>query len=189
MGLSGKIRTRMRGFRVSGLQQDQEEDDFAKLDAHRPYSFHDMKSDLVLPNGARFYNDHTHPEYSTPECRTLKDSLAHDRAGSVSCSGRPIAEINNSAAPCNSTKTRISVATVTAVATTTSFHARCLSTTRQRIVAVSGQPPAVGRGRKVGMERRSRGMCPVPSSSRNGPTSWKRNRGGYDAQSPHPQHA
>lgn len=70
-----------RGFRVSGLQQDREEDDFAKLDAHRPYSFHDMKSDLVLPNGARFYNDHTHPEYSTPECRTLKDLLAHDRAG------------------------------------------------------------------------------------------------------------
>ena len=70
-----------RGFRVSGLQQDKEEDDFAKVDAHRPYSFHEMKSDLVLPNGARFYNDHTHPEYSTPECRTLKDLLAHDRAG------------------------------------------------------------------------------------------------------------
>ena len=54
---------------------------FAKLDAHRPFSFHEMKSDLVLPNGARFYNDHTHPEYSTPECRTLRDLLAHDRAG------------------------------------------------------------------------------------------------------------
>jgi proteasome accessory factor A len=40
-----------------------------------------MKSDLVLPNGARFYNDHTHPEYSTPECRTLRDLLAQDRAG------------------------------------------------------------------------------------------------------------
>ena len=70
-----------RGFRVSGLQQDKEEDEFAKMDAHRPFSFHDMKSDLVLPNGARFYNDHTHPEYSTPECRSLKDLLAHDRAG------------------------------------------------------------------------------------------------------------
>ncbi|MFO0706283.1 MAG: proteasome accessory factor PafA2 family protein [Nitrospira sp.] len=70
-----------RGFRVSGLQQDREEDEFAKLDAHRPFSFHEMKSDLVLPNGARFYNDHTHPEYSTPECRMLRDLLAHDRAG------------------------------------------------------------------------------------------------------------
>ena len=70
-----------RGFRVPNLQQDTEEDEFAKVDAHRPFSFHEMKSDLVLPNGARFYNDHTHPEYSTPECRTLKDILAHDRAG------------------------------------------------------------------------------------------------------------
>ncbi|MBH0209418.1 MAG: proteasome accessory factor PafA2 family protein, partial [Nitrospira sp.] len=70
-----------RGFRVSGLAQDKEEDEFAERDAHRPFSFHDMKSDLVLPNGARFYNDHTHPEYSTPECRTLKDLVAQDRAG------------------------------------------------------------------------------------------------------------
>ncbi len=70
-----------RGFRVSGLQQDREEDDFATLDAHRPFSFHEMKSDLVLPNGARFYNDHTHPEYSTPECRSVRDLIAHDRAG------------------------------------------------------------------------------------------------------------
>ncbi len=70
-----------RGFRVSGLQQDKEEDEFAEQDAHRPFSFYEMKSDLVLPNGARFYNDHTHPEYSTPECRTLRDLIAHDRAG------------------------------------------------------------------------------------------------------------
>jgi proteasome accessory factor PafA2 len=70
-----------RGFRVSGLQQDKEEEEFAKLDTHRPFSFQEMKSDLVLPNGARFYNDHTHPEYSTPECRTLRDLVAHDRAG------------------------------------------------------------------------------------------------------------
>jgi Pup amidohydrolase len=70
-----------RGFRVSGLAQDKEEDQFARLDAHRPFSFHEMKSDLVLANGARFYNDHTHPEYSTPECRTLKQLVAQDRAG------------------------------------------------------------------------------------------------------------
>src|SRR5579884_1597057 len=70
-----------RGFRVDRLEQDREEDRFAEQDRHRPFSFHEMKSDLVLPNGARFYNDHTHPEYSTPECRTLIDLLAHDRAG------------------------------------------------------------------------------------------------------------
>lgn len=70
-----------RGFRVSGLQQDREEEEFARKDAHRPFSFHEMKSDLVLPNGARFYNDHTHPEYSSAECRTIRDLVAQDRAG------------------------------------------------------------------------------------------------------------
>ncbi len=40
-----------------------------------------MKSDRVLTNGARFYNDHTHPEYATPECRTVFDLVAHDLAG------------------------------------------------------------------------------------------------------------
>ncbi|WP_447968115.1 proteasome accessory factor PafA2 family protein [Nitrospira sp. M1] len=70
-----------RGFRVSGLQQDKEEEEFVQEDAQRSLSFYEMKSDLVLRNGARFYNDHTHPEYSTPECRTLRDLVAHDRAG------------------------------------------------------------------------------------------------------------
>lgn len=70
-----------RGFRVSGLQQDREEEEFARQDAHRPFSFYEMKSDLVLTNGARFYNDHTHPEYSSAECRSLRDLIAQDRAG------------------------------------------------------------------------------------------------------------
>ena len=66
------------GFRVSALQQDGEEEQFAERDSLRPFSFYEMKSDLVLRNGARFYNDHTHPEYSTPECRSLVDLVAHD---------------------------------------------------------------------------------------------------------------
>ncbi|MDB6148189.1 MAG: putative proteasome component, partial [Spartobacteria bacterium] len=32
-------------------------------------------------NGARFYNDHAHPEYSTPECTTLGQIVAQDKAG------------------------------------------------------------------------------------------------------------
>src|SRR5207248_1445132 len=35
----------------------------------------------VLSNGARFYNDHAHPEYSTPECTTLRQMVAHEKAG------------------------------------------------------------------------------------------------------------
>ncbi|MFZ5863131.1 MAG: proteasome accessory factor PafA2 family protein [Nitrospirota bacterium] len=70
-----------RGFSVDRLEQDAEEDEFVAREASRKFSFADMKSDLVLANGARFYNDHTHPEYSTPECRSLRDLVAHDRAG------------------------------------------------------------------------------------------------------------
>ena len=41
-----------RGFRVSHLQQDKEEEQFSQNDAHRSLSFYEIKSDLVLPNGA-----------------------------------------------------------------------------------------------------------------------------------------
>jgi hypothetical protein len=71
----------MRGFQVSRLAQDEEEDEFCAEDRKRPYSYLEMKSDRVLVNGARFYNDHTHPEYSTPECRNIFDLVAHDLAG------------------------------------------------------------------------------------------------------------
>ncbi len=37
----------------------------------------------VLTNGARFYVDHAHPEYSTPECASVLDLVKHDRAGEV----------------------------------------------------------------------------------------------------------
>ena len=71
----------MRGFHVDRLAQDEEEDEFCEQDRKRPYSYLEMKSDRVLVNGARFYNDHTHPEYSTPECRRLFQLVAHDLAG------------------------------------------------------------------------------------------------------------
>lgn len=71
----------MRGFKVGSLAQDEEEDAFCAEDRKRPYSYLDMKCDRVLTNGARFYNDHTHPEYSTPECRSVLSLVAHDLAG------------------------------------------------------------------------------------------------------------
>ena len=71
----------MRGFRVNSLAQDEEEDEFCAQDRQRPYSYLEMKCDRVLANGARFYNDHTHPEYSTPECKSLFSLVAHDVAG------------------------------------------------------------------------------------------------------------
>ena len=71
----------MRGFRVNSLAQDEEEDEFCAQDRQRPYTYLEMKCDRVLANGARFYNDHTHPEYSTPECKSLFSLVAHDVAG------------------------------------------------------------------------------------------------------------
>ena len=38
-------------------------------------------ANVVLPNGARYYVDHAHPEYSTPECLTPRDLVIHDKAG------------------------------------------------------------------------------------------------------------
>jgi proteasome accessory factor PafA2 len=71
----------MRGFRVKELRQDTDEANYYAQDSEREMSFQEIKSDLVLGNGARFYNDHAHPEYCTPECSALAEMVAHDRAG------------------------------------------------------------------------------------------------------------
>ena len=71
----------MRGFHVKELRQDNDETDYFAQDAERELTFVEIKSDLVLGNGARYYNDHAHPEYCTPECSTVEELVAHDRAG------------------------------------------------------------------------------------------------------------
>src|SRR3954467_13323170 len=70
-----------RGFRARELMQDTDESAYYEIDKSRPLSFEEIKSDLVLSNGARFYNDHAHPEYSTPECTLLRELVAQDKAG------------------------------------------------------------------------------------------------------------
>ncbi|MDQ3199469.1 MAG: proteasome accessory factor PafA2 [Verrucomicrobiota bacterium] len=70
-----------RGFRAAELLQDTDESAYFEIDRSRPLSFEEIKSDLVLSNGARFYNDHAHPEYSTPECTSLEELVAQDKAG------------------------------------------------------------------------------------------------------------
>ena len=48
----------------------------------------------VLTNGARYYVDHAHPEYSTPECSNVWEAVLYDKAGeailarSVEAAGR-----------------------------------------------------------------------------------------------------
>src|SRR5713101_3011413 len=61
--------------------EDTDESAYYEIDKNRPLSFEEIKSDLVLSNGARFYNDHAHPEYSTPECTTIRQIVTQDKAG------------------------------------------------------------------------------------------------------------
>jgi proteasome accessory factor PafA2 len=36
---------------------------------------------VILPNGSRYYVDHAHPEYSSPECSSAVDAVVWDKAG------------------------------------------------------------------------------------------------------------
>jgi Pup amidohydrolase len=81
MGLRpGRSHLDARGFRAQSLMQDTDESAYYEFDKNRPLSFEEIKSDLVLSNGARFYNDHAHPDYFTPECTRLRDIVAQDKA-------------------------------------------------------------------------------------------------------------
>jgi Pup amidohydrolase len=50
--------------------------DYDLLDQPDPLSIN-----KVLPNGARYYLDHAHPEYSTPECTNIRDLVCYEKAG------------------------------------------------------------------------------------------------------------
>lgn len=74
-------RADLRGFVQDQLSVDPVD---AKFDEGRPHgSDIDLRSDRILPNGARLYNDHGHPEYATPECRTLCELALQDLAGEI----------------------------------------------------------------------------------------------------------
>jgi proteasome accessory factor A len=70
-----------RGFRVKELMQDRDEANYFVQDAQRRLSIDTVHNDIVLRNGARLYNDHSHPEYCSPECSTLLEHLQQDYAG------------------------------------------------------------------------------------------------------------
>jgi len=73
-------RNDVRGFHVDKLAQDPADAQFDKP-TDRVSSPTEDRCDRVLVNGARLYNDHGHPEYSTPECASLRSLVAHDKAG------------------------------------------------------------------------------------------------------------
>lgn len=74
-------RADLRGFRLDRLQVDPEDAKYEKF--RRTTDDQESRSDRVLLNGARLYNDHGHPEYSTPECWSLEELVLHDLAGEM----------------------------------------------------------------------------------------------------------
>src|SRR3954454_5481449 len=52
----------------------------------------------VLTHGARYYVDHAHPEFSTPECADPREAVLYDKAGerilahSIEAAGRTLPE-------------------------------------------------------------------------------------------------
>jgi proteasome accessory factor A len=57
-----------RGFHVEG-------------EKYTPNQQENIARNKTLRNGSRFYVDHAHPEYSTPEVTNVRDLIAYERAG------------------------------------------------------------------------------------------------------------
>ncbi len=70
----------LRGGRADRLERDPR-DLTGSTDRSSRMSRDELLANTVLPNGARLYNDHNHPEYCTDVCLTLKDLVAQDKAG------------------------------------------------------------------------------------------------------------
>ncbi|MBS1724021.1 MAG: proteasome accessory factor PafA2 family protein [Armatimonadetes bacterium] len=72
-------RADLRGYVVDRLNVDPEDARYDQGRHRAPDT--DVRSDRVLANGARLYNDHGHPEYATPECWSLSELVLQDLAG------------------------------------------------------------------------------------------------------------
>ncbi|HEU5318732.1 MAG TPA: proteasome accessory factor PafA2 family protein [Chloroflexota bacterium] len=70
----------LRGNRVERLARDPY-DLQDRNDRSRGLSREELLANTVLLNGARYYNDHNHPEYCTEACLSLFELVAQDRAG------------------------------------------------------------------------------------------------------------
>lgn len=55
-----------RGFERTGMEPPEEDGGLVSV---------------ILENGARYYVDHAHPEYSSPECSNPRDLVIYDKAG------------------------------------------------------------------------------------------------------------
>jgi Pup amidohydrolase len=60
-------------------------------------------ANVILPNGARLYVDHAHPEYSTPEVTSPLDAVRWDKAGELvmAVAARRVASLPGASGPIN----------------------------------------------------------------------------------------
>ena len=54
---------------------------FERAPAETPAEDDSGLVNVILPNGSRYYVDHAHPEYSSPECSNPRDLVVWDKAG------------------------------------------------------------------------------------------------------------
>ncbi|WP_432524341.1 depupylase/deamidase Dop [Kineococcus sp. SYSU DK006] len=66
------------GRRGGGRRAAPNASDVATAEAEDP-----TMANVILTNGARFYVDHAHPEYSSPEVLTPRDAVRWDKAGEL----------------------------------------------------------------------------------------------------------
>jgi len=130
----------------------------------------------VLTNGARYYVDHAHPEYSTPECSDPMQAVLFDKAGRA----HP-GTLDGRSAPAAAVRPgdrRLQEQTATAKATRTAVTKTSLSIVRSRsrhLYATSS--PGSSRGRCSPAQARSvRKTAPTRSTfkSANAPTFSKK---------------
>jgi Pup amidohydrolase len=147
----------LRGFDVKALARDEKD---AKLDIQGEGRRCDGTTivDRVLVNGARLYNDHAHPEYSTPECLTVRELVAHERAGErvVLACARALAEASGRAVTLYKNNTDFAGMSYGAHENYLVARAVPHGELVSRLVAFLATRPVFAGAGKVGVERQAR---------------------------------
>ncbi len=78
--INGYVEQRRVGWDFEDETPGRDARGFAR-DGAQPPEVETHLVNAVLTNGARYYVDHAHPEYSTPECATPMEATLYDKAG------------------------------------------------------------------------------------------------------------
>ncbi len=78
--INGYVEQRRVGWDFEDETPGRDARGFAR-DGAQPPEVETHLVNAVLTNGARYYVDHAHPEYSTPECSDPLQAVRYDKAG------------------------------------------------------------------------------------------------------------